>query len=499
MQPDLLLREAGEDDCRRLWEWRNEDSARLASRNTDIIPYENHRGWFSKKLRDPNTRIFVGTDLSGTPVGYVRFDVSGDEAEISVAVDRNLRGKAYGTQMIRRGSHRVSGLAAVRRIVATVKSGNAESIKAFERAGFRADPDSALGPIRSMTYIPDPVRILFRVDAGTAIGLGHLRRCLALAAALETKDLIPLFLTNTEPGIVDLVERSGFRWSAIDSPAWDQKDAEETEAFAKRNKCRLIVADSDRKKPDYLDHLRKNALTVSIEDNETAPLACHLLINGNAHAEQMNYRSANGDTEFLLGPHYSLLPAVYWNPSRKEPADQVRSLLVSVGGADPRNLTPRLLDRIRDIPGSFSVTVVVGPFFTNRPDIERSARDLGRPCRLVDAPPDLRTVILEADLAVTAGGQTLYELACCGCPGIVLKTAENQRAQIRRFTEEGAVRSAGPADQPATTERLAEEIRNLLQDRSLRTAMSRAGRGLVDGLGALRSAEKMVALAEGVG
>ena len=45
--------------------------------------------------------------------------------------------------------------------------------------------------------------------------------------------------------------------------------------------------------------------------------------------------------------------------------------------------------------------------------------------------------MLSVDLAITAGGQTTYELARCGVPMIMIEVVSNQQGNIRGFNELG--------------------------------------------------------------
>ena len=134
----ITLRPAAQDDCRRLWGWRNEPATREASFDTEPISYEDHESWFSRKLDAPEMRIFIIIDANGHEVGYVRFNIEADEAEISVSVDGAERGKGYGAAAIRQGSEQVLALGQVNRIVAHIKHDNPGSVAAFQRA--RYDP-----------------------------------------------------------------------------------------------------------------------------------------------------------------------------------------------------------------------------------------------------------------------------------------------------------------------------------------------------------------------
>jgi sialic acid synthase SpsE/RimJ/RimL family protein N-acetyltransferase len=130
------LRLAGERDVRAVWEWRNEESAREASFDSEPVPFERHERWYRDRLADPDTLFYVVVAPDERPVGYVRFALAGGEAEISVALDASTRGRGYGTAAIRHGCEAVLGGGRAERVVAHVKRGNELSRSAFLRAGF---------------------------------------------------------------------------------------------------------------------------------------------------------------------------------------------------------------------------------------------------------------------------------------------------------------------------------------------------------------------------
>ena len=55
----LRLRRAEKEDCRFLYELRNEEEVRKNSFQTGIFSYEDHVAWFERKLEEKNTRIYI--------------------------------------------------------------------------------------------------------------------------------------------------------------------------------------------------------------------------------------------------------------------------------------------------------------------------------------------------------------------------------------------------------------------------------------------------------
>ena len=134
--PRVGFRPARREDCRRIWEWRNDAVTREASFDTSYIAYEEHERWFASKVDAEDTRIFIVLDAAGGEVGYVRFNIAGGCAEISVSLDGGKRRRGYGPAAIRASSDHLLSEGAARRIVALVKQPNVTSVRAFERAGF---------------------------------------------------------------------------------------------------------------------------------------------------------------------------------------------------------------------------------------------------------------------------------------------------------------------------------------------------------------------------
>lgn len=98
---------------------------------------------------------------------------------------------------------------------------------------------------------------------------------------------------------------------------------------------------------------------------------------------------------------------------------------------------------------------------------------------------DMPALMADADLAVTAGGTTVWELAFMGLPALTIILAENQRSNGDALQKLGIAQNLG-WHAGLSPEHIADALKPLLEDRSVRCEMSRRGRDLVDGLGSLR-------------
>lgn len=497
--PTVTLRRGTPEDCRRIWEWRNKPETRRASFDMAPIEYPLHKSWYHRVLRDPTVTLFVILNESETPIGYVRLEAKIPDVFIHISVDPAERGKGYGVNAIRSACRLALKLDRIERVVALVKVGNDASRKAFERAGFvlALTRRSAEGEVLEFVYRDsqkEPRQMLFRVDASAKSGLGHFQRCCALAKAFAfNKGLSACFLSDGDPGVERHLSGLGFQSESMNGiERGGPSDLLHTLAISARYRCEGVVVDSYHVDAAYLLRLRAAGLFVmAIDDLGRFPFPCQLVVSPGAHARNLSYRSSSGDTRFLLGPAYALLRPEFWNPPRRSPRPRVQEVLVMLGGgSDPHHLMPGLLGLLEQLQGEFSVTAILGPFFKNPERIRSLVKRLRRPVCVVESPTQLVDYMVQADLAITAGGQSLYELACVGCPTVAIEVAENQRAQLKALAGLGAVQFAGRAGDPRLLSRVSRLVNRLRDDEQLQDHMSLAGQQLVDGRGALRVAEE---------
>ncbi|HEU5126073.1 MAG TPA: UDP-2,4-diacetamido-2,4,6-trideoxy-beta-L-altropyranose hydrolase [Verrucomicrobiae bacterium] len=139
----VWLQRAAITDARLWFRWANDPAVRANGFSPDAIPWETHLEWFKSHQRSPDSRLWIGFNTEGQPLGYVRLHRRGGEWEIGVAVDPATRGKNIGRKLVRlalrefksEDQTKASGCA----IVARIKPENAPSLKLFQNLGFMSD------------------------------------------------------------------------------------------------------------------------------------------------------------------------------------------------------------------------------------------------------------------------------------------------------------------------------------------------------------------------
>jgi len=134
-QENISFRRVKKEDCREIWQWRNEKSVRDQSFSSDPIPYPMHREWFKKRLVDKDC-VFLKILLNNRDPGVLRYDIQDQSAEIHITIAPEMRNKGIGSRSIRLGSDFLFKQTKVDLIIAHIKANNYPSIRTFEKAGF---------------------------------------------------------------------------------------------------------------------------------------------------------------------------------------------------------------------------------------------------------------------------------------------------------------------------------------------------------------------------
>ena len=95
------------------------------------------------------------------------------------------------------------------------------------------------------------------------------------------------------------------------------------------------------------------------------------------------------------------------------------------------------------------------------------------------------------DLAISASGQTLYELACVGIPTIAIGIIENQVNNIKNWQKIGFIEYAGWWNNERLLDNILEKI-DYLNDKNVRKDKNLIGTRAIDGKGSLRIAKNIL-------
>jgi UDP-2,4-diacetamido-2,4,6-trideoxy-beta-L-altropyranose hydrolase len=136
---DIQMRVATTADANSLFLWRNDPAVRAASRIPNVIDLNTHQTWVASVVNSDDRILLIG-ECEGAPVGVVRFDLQGTEAEISIYLVPGVHPPGQGRSLLQCGERWLAAnRPAVARIRARVLAGNRRSERLFLGAGYEID------------------------------------------------------------------------------------------------------------------------------------------------------------------------------------------------------------------------------------------------------------------------------------------------------------------------------------------------------------------------
>ncbi len=353
------------------------------------------------------------------------------------------------------------------------------------------------------------MKVAIRADGSSFIGMGHVMRMLALAEALQRLGHEPIFFSRFEPGL-SRIRQQGLAVREVvgglpDGANKDYEPAADTDAICRilaTEKFDSLVTDSYRVDPAYFQLVRPLvAASFYVDDLNRFPVEVDGVINGNINAVDLAYDNWQTATRRWLGCRYNLLRQEFADAPERLTAESVRNLLIIAGGGDAGQLLVLLLNSLLELAISEKIVLqLVAPIHsTADKEFAALAGNYPERVKLHRGVTEMAQLMQQCDLAISAGGSTLYELCATGVPRLAIVLAANQQGVVDAMERQELVVPLGSAAelQPAL---VAESVSRLLCDWQKRDRMNRQGRKLVDGQGALRVAHKMeevVAAAEG--
>ena len=320
------------------------------------------------------------------------------------------------------------------------------------------------------------MKIIIVTEGSRKIGFGHITRCMSLYQAFREKNLPVQFIVNGDTTIKHLLENTDhliFNWLE-----------DSLKFFELLDKSDMVIVDSYLAPKSFYEKISESVAFASyIDDNKRIDYPKGTVVNGSVLAENMGYPSLD-EVQYLLGSCYIPLRHEFWNVPEKKTKTALESIMVTFGGDDLRNLTPNILKMLNKEHPHVNKKVVIGRGFEKISEIEDLKDNQTELIYYPDAGGMLQTM-MESDVAISAGGQTLYELARVGVPTIAVGVAYNQINNVNNWQKVGFIEFAGFWDNENLCRLINEKIK-LLEDKNLRFDKSKTGKMSVDGQGAIK-------------
>ncbi|SOD92317.1 UDP-2,4-diacetamido-2,4,6-trideoxy-beta-L-altropyranose hydrolase [Spirosoma fluviale] len=283
-------------------------------------------------------------------------------------------------------------------------------------------------------------KLIFRADGGAKIGLGHIMRCLAIAEM--TGDLFSLSFAIQQPSdaVRHILAQAAFDLISLPETADSAADARNLRAHLTGDE--FVLLDGYSFGADYQKTIKRHCRKLIVVDDLVAwHQYADVVINHGGTIQAAAYQSESY-TQFLTGTAYALLrkPFLEAGIHRSEEAlttFQPRRVLVNLGGADPDNISHRVVEALLSEPLVQQIVIVLGAANPHGDSFARYAEERVQIRRNL-SPEQIVTVIQSCDVAVVSCSTISYEVATVGKPFVGILTADNQ-AILRTFYKDNHI------------------------------------------------------------
>lgn len=255
-------------------------------------------------------------------------------------------------------------------------------------------------------------------------------RCVALGQMLIDEGHRVIFLTQTDNQMIqERILKEGF--GLITFCENDiLKDAVYTVNAGKDVKADWVVTDGYKFTTEY-QKIIKNAgfKLMCIDDVCECHYVSDIVLNQNLNAESIYTYSCDENTRILSGLDFVLLRREFRNSLKwkREINQECKNILITIGGSDPRKITPQILRVLESAETKkLNLRVIIGANSKIIDEITDISLDSKHKIEFFVNIGNIEEHMKWCDLAISAAGSTVWELMAYKTPMVLFVSADNQ-------------------------------------------------------------------------
>ena len=343
--------------------------------------------------------------------------------------------------------------------------------------------------------------LCIRADADERIGIGHVMRCLALAQEWQQRGgRVCLISALKSTPLLERVRSEDVEIAPILATPGSAADLQQTLEAARHSGASWLLLDGYGFTRDYMLGVQAAGLHLLLMDDlaDRDLSGIEAVLNQNAYASEAMHAHCHPCPQLLLGTRHTLIRREFLAARRpRTTAQKANRVLITLGGADLPNFTLLVLRAMQLLRARrLNLRVVLGATNRHLQSLEAELPVLlaTHDVELMVNPPDMPSLMHWSELTITAAGSTCWELCCLGVPQVVIETADNQRMMAPYLTRHRLAEVFGKLDETGLGE-FSRRVADLLDNPVERERLAQAASSVIDGAGAERVVNYMVAKA----
>lgn len=324
-------------------------------------------------------------------------------------------------------------------------------------------------------------KILFRVDAGGQVGLGHYYRSLNLALTLKDRGYEILFVHQASE-FWDNLKDFPFKHYEL----FPETAENDMISICRDQQAAVFYADGIIQfSPQFIQEIKKTAKVIFYQNLTDAKVLADVFILPSIHQDNAFFAPfENSGTVVYKGLEYFTFNKEIekYDSLTFEKDKSVNKIAVTAGGSDPRNILLTLYEILDE--GNISQQVEVAFFYGNdylyKNNIPEKLKDY------VSFLPYSTGKIVTYDLLIASFGVSAYEFMCLGMPVIGIGHQKSNAEALRILSAKtGAIYDLGLIDDLGK-ETFNATLNSLINNTEKLAAMSQKAKRILDTQGICR-------------
>lgn len=314
------------------------------------------------------------------------------------------------------------------------------------------------------------MKVVILTEGGKKTGYGHLSRCSSLYDELVKRKIDVEMIINSELLNIDILQNRNY--SIVDWTSFEYlRNNIQTSVhyivdsyIASKQVCQFVSEHS--KKVLYLDDMSRIEYPKGI-------------------VVRASLQATKETRDLLMGSKYIILRDAYKSIANKKHVQKTNEILLTMGGTNQIELIRTILKKINEIYPECKINIVLGNL-----DSSHFGEGLIQEYRNIVlhnylSSHEMQKLMIASDFAITAAGQTIYELIATSTPFIPIQIADNQRGNLSSLRNKQLIQTILCWEEEKFSEKFEIELQRMFSIPFRKKIMERLD-GLIDGLGSER-------------
>ena len=314
------------------------------------------------------------------------------------------------------------------------------------------------------------VKVVILTEGGKKTGYGHLSRCSSLYDELVKRKIDVEMIINSELLTIDILQNRNY--SIVDWTSFEYlRNNIQTSVhyivdsyIASKQVCQFLSEHS--KKVLYLD------------DTSRIKYPKGIVVRASLQATKET-------KDLLIGKKYIILRDAYKSIAHEKHVQKTNEILLTMGGTNQIELIQTILKKVNEIYPECKINIVLGSLEPSyfEEGLIQEYRNIVLHNYL--SSHEMQKLMLASDFAITAAGQTIYELIATSTPFIPIQIADNQRENLISLRNKQLIQTILCWKDEKFSEEFDIELQQMFSIPFRKKIMERLD-GLIDGLGSER-------------